>query len=957
MYTETSMGGSGSEPAACGVRRIFFSWDRPLIPQLVERLRAAAGAGWDLSAEWVIAPTRRSARRLRESIAEAASHDRKGVCSPMVSLPESLIQPSDSHRPIATARQLRVVWARALLEAPSEELRSLFPTTPERDAHWAQSAARSLTEARRVFGEAGLRLEDVCASLGKDHPEKVRWRDLAALETVATRILDSIGREDPVAARRLVPSMMQLPSGVKRIWLVGCPDLTPLMLRYLESWALSAPIVVGVYANPDLEQAFDGWGRPLPAHWNETELSWALGRTQVLDCGDPQRQAQRLLRGLSDEEWTAVAPLDPEVLLEMNRGMESFGLAAHDPRGIPLNEYAAWTRLDRWAEFIETGSFQSALEMARDPRLFGALVDSGGSGAGDWYGALKAMDRASATWLPTTVESVRRRGDFSALDAGARRLLDTLSDCREDARAEGAIVAAQRFLERVYRDSFGEEASALVIESLAERLSEVFADLAPFDRGAAALAPGVMARWLVAILSEERLDLEPSPTEVECLGWLETLWEESPNLAVAGFNEGLVPESVQGHLLAPDSLRRALGLRDNGTRAARDAYITEAALRSREGQGTTLWLFGGRTSIGDPLRPSSLLFRLPDEDLARFVSETVCSEEEPSAEPAGARRFPWQFRPPLDHEREFSRVSVTGLRAYLQCPFRFYLGHGLGMRREVELDKLEWNAAEFGDLIHHTMEAFGRDASVRDSRDSREIATYLRGEAARLARQRHGPSLPGAVAVQLEFAQRRLQWMAKEQARIRSEGWRIVDVERSFETRRFSNTLAVSGKIDRIDLCERTGAYRLIDYKTGNKGEGPRDTHWARAPKDENEARELEWTAVGPMAPDLRWIDLQLPLYALVLRDELDPHVPITCGYFLAPMAVTETRLTLWDSLDAEVLGSAEACARAALEAIESRRFWPPVSRPAYDPYESLFGGQPEANFDFERLFPRHPQD
>ena len=373
------MGSSTSEPAACGVRRMFLPWDRPLIPQLVDGLRAAAGAGWDLSADWVIAPTRRSARRLRESIAEAASLDRKGVCSPLVSLPESLIQPTDSDRPIATARQMRVVWARALLEAPSEELRSLFPTAPERDAHWAQAAARSLTEARRVFGEAGLRFEDVRASLGKDHPEKRRWRDLADLETVATRILDSIGREDPVAARRHVPSRLQLPSGIKRIWLVGCPDLTPLMLRYLERWALTAPIVVGIYANPDLEQAFDDWGRPLSAHWNEAELSWALGRGHVLGCGDPQRQAQRLLRGLSEGEWTAVAPLDPEVLLEMNRGMESFGLAAHDPTGIPLSECAAWTRLDRWAEFIETGSFQSALEMARDPRLFGALVDLGGS--------------------------------------------------------------------------------------------------------------------------------------------------------------------------------------------------------------------------------------------------------------------------------------------------------------------------------------------------------------------------------------------------------------------------------------------------------------------------------------------------------------------------------------------------------------------------------------------------
>jgi len=40
--------------------------------------------------------------------------------------------------------------------------------------------------------------------------------------------------------------------------------------------------------------------------------------------------------------------------------------------------------------------------------------------------------------------------------------------------------------------------------------------------------------------------------------------------------------------------------------------------------------------------------------------------------------------------------------------------------------------------------------------------------------------------------------------------------------------MPIRGVIDRVDRHERTGAWRIIDYKTGERGAGPLETHHGR---------------------------------------------------------------------------------------------------------------------------------
>ena len=71
-----------------------------------------------------------------------------------------------------------------------------------------------------------------------------------------------------------------------------------------------------------------------------------------------------------------------------------------------------------------------------------------------------------------------------------------------------------------------------------------------------------------------------------------------------------------GHAFLPDALRTRLGLSDNRSRLARDAYRLTTVLHSKD---SVRLIAGRRTAEGDPLRPSRLMFRVPEEQLPTRV--------------------------------------------------------------------------------------------------------------------------------------------------------------------------------------------------------------------------------------------------------------------------------------------------------------------------------------------------
>ena len=139
---------------------------------------------------------------------------------------------------------------------------------------------------------------------------------------------------------------------------------------------------------------------------------------------------------------------------------------------------------------------------------------------------------------------------------------------------------------------------------------------------------------LLESVSREPVFAERLPEAVDIQGWLELAWEDAPHLLVAGVNEGKLPETIHGDLFLPNALRERLGLRTNAERFARDAWLMELLLCTREETGRVEFFLGRQRAIGEPLKPSRLLFHCPDGQLPDRIAR-LFAELPPGPQPPG----------------------------------------------------------------------------------------------------------------------------------------------------------------------------------------------------------------------------------------------------------------------------------------------------------------------------------
>jgi hypothetical protein len=145
--------------------------------------------------------------------------------------------------------------------------------------------------------------------------------------------------------------------------------------------------------------------------------------------------------------------------------------------------------------------------------------------------------------------------------------------------------------------------------------------------------------------------------------------------------------------------------------------------------------------------------------------------------------------------------------------------------------------------------------------------------------------------------------------------------------------MVINGRIDRIDHNPLTGAYRLIDYKTSDKGHPPEEAHWTRY--RDSEKHVLAESIFTMDDKPWRWLDLQLPLYLISMREKFGSNV--AAGYFVLPKTKENTAIRLWEQLTPEHLLHAEATAKAIGRAVAQGRFWPPAEKGYADDFDYLF--------------------
>ena len=922
------------------VRRHFLPWDRPLLPQAVEYL----AGNWngdgplDLGNLLVVVPTRQAGRRLREALAAHAATRGRAVFSPRVLTPDALVAAS-SDEDGGTAGRLEslLAWTEVFRTVDLEQVREVFPVDPpERNFTWALRLAQDFVRLQGVLAEAGMRLTEVAARAGENFPEAERWGQIGELESRHSQALADLGLRDGAVAKIARAAAPVLAGGIARIVLLAVADPVPLALQALAVHAQRVTVEIVVFAPASESAAFDDWGRPEGAGWSGRELVLPDFERRVRLCADPAAQGERvasLANDYRDDEGVlAVGVADGDVLPSLETSLRRVKRESYNPEGRSRRGDALYQLLAALAGLVRDDSAAAVAALIRHPAFLEYL---GSLGGGNFSAArfLEEFDRLMTLHLPPDLAEMRRQ-------VPRLRELEAVADLRRTlmhgvfpenaATVLGAIFSGRR-LERA------RPAEMAVIEA-AEAWSLVTGEI---RLAAGKFREVANAEWwdlALRLYGESVRFGEKAAGAVELQGWLELLWEDAPHLVVVGLNDGRVPEAVVGDPFLPESLRERLGLKTNTARFARDAYLLQALAQCRVAGGRLDLFLGKASGAGDPLRPSRLLLRCAEAELPRRVEFLFGAVE------AGRVTPPWQRAWRLRPERVAppTRLGVTSLRAWLDCPFRFYLSRVLKMQA-VDPAKTELDELDFGILCHAALEAMGLNAALRDSTDAKAIREFLLGALDVEAARRYGRELTLPLIVQLESARQRLSRLAEVQAQVRGEGWVVVDVERKFELE--IGGLTVVAKIDRIDRHEATGAIRVLDYKTSDKPVNPVEAHVRAVRRD-----EVPWEFAEFPDGERRmvWKDLQLPLYQRALAGEFPGE--ITCGYFNLPKASTETGIAVWEGYTRELAESAWRCAEGVALAIGEGKFWPPNEkvRADYDDFAALFHGGVAESVEWE---------
>lgn len=916
-----------------GHRRVFLGWGNPFLTNasrwLIDTLadqRLTQGGTIDLGDVIVVLQTSRATRRLLELLVEQ-SHELEKILVPprmmtMGELPELLIE---IERPRASKLQRQFARIEAVRRVPAEILRRVLPSAPKRNDVGGWTALSDLLERLHTeLSASSITFSDVARSAEElaSEEEGERWRALEKIHGEYLKVLIERDLSDPHENRREAltkPINHHLPT----IVLGATTDLNKITQELLRR----APSVTAlIFAPQEMEEGFNEFGVLVPEAWNgrtieiddtrmrvaHNETGQAIASMDVLEAMAAHFRAEDIVLGACDERVV------PALLQEC----ESNGVTARSADGIAFSQTPPALLLQcvmRYCDGLRSYDFYS---LVRHPHLYRWLEQRLFTEApAIVHTFLTQLDRfhtehlrAIATDLPG---SLRVLGELvQELLGGLLEAPRPLPEWETHISALLVKLFGGRTLSRhVETDRIIVESCDLIRGAL-EELS-----LAPPERFTAADAINL----ILHTLSGARIKPEPSEEAIEVLGWLELPLDDAPAAIITGFNEGKVPESINGDPFLPNSLRSAVGLVDNSLRFVRDLYSLSTVLHSKREVHLILGRFGATEGL---LLPSRLLYLTAEKRVAERVHRFFEHSEStalPSLPQGTSPAATSAFTPPFGAEltaKEPVHLSVTGIDDYLQCPYRFYLRHVKKLER-IDDAALEMGPPLFGIVAHTVLNRFAHSPS-RAATQASEVRDTLYDLLDIELRQRFGRSHLPAIALQSRRLRERLDAFARWQAEWAKEGWEPWRVEYSLPKDEAAllidgKRVPIAGRIDRIDRNRATGEMVIFDYKTSDNSFGPEESHRKRG----------EWTK------------LQLPLYKILLQEagilgEVEED-QVRVGYITLGKYPRDVmgRLALWTADD---IKEARGVACEVVRQIEANVFWPPSQLPwgSHDAYKLL---------------------
>ena len=909
-----------------------MDWCQPALPSAVDYFERhyydAARNRLDMDGALVIVPGSRAGRRLAKMLAERAQHLDAVLFPPQIqtvgTLPEKLYEPK---RPFADELTQQLAWVESI-KSQKARARKFFPHLPHRQetVDWLELAAM-LARIHRELAAEGLDFLDVveCGRNVRGFTESRRWRFLRALQEGYLDILDGLDLWDLQTARLFAIKQRECRTDLD-LFLLGTVDLNKATRQMLGQ--VASQVVALIHAPESEALGFDDYGCLDTFYWKDKQIPVQSEQVTVTD--QPADQADAVCHWLGSiassrsnasgsktiaSDQLAIGVPDNEVARFVERKLSELGVNTHWSVGRQLSEsgpgrlleaICAALEMDRYPEFavllrhpdVEMWLDQLAAETQHvsadnvisesDVYFNEHLVP----GFGKWLG--NAKHQTSLRWAIGEVSRILKPLQMKKL---------SLSQW-----AEPILVLLSEVYQHVELD-FDNEDDSTAINSLTKirEILESFTEI-PESLDVRTDAVNVL-RLVLQQLGQINSSGAPASDSVEMLGWLELPLDIADNVVVTGFNEGIIPESLNADMFLPNSMRKELAVTDNQRRFARDAYAVTSMVHSKK---ELRFIVGKRNLEGDPLMPSRIFFATDRETIAKrvlqFSDPIGFVDAEHSSGSIGELPARSQFMVPYPELDGVSvdAISVTAFRTFLKCPYRFYLQHVLRLRQIHDSDR-ELNALAFGNLLHELFRRFG-ESRLRFSENENEIAEFLEHELDEQIRLKLGRRHLPAVEIQLQQIRHRLNGFATWQAARTTNGWEIKFVEKrpmdsggvpfEFEPGR---QVRLRGTIDRIDFNERFNTWQILDYKTGEKGDDPNRTHMENG----------------------QWVDLQLPLYRHIAKSfEVDGNVQL--GYILIPKAAKDIKESIARWTDAQ-LEEAMSVAKECSRRIVDLEFWEPT--------------------------------
>ena len=949
--------------------RTFLGWDQPLVVSLCRWLagpsspssgtepEASVGSpttfdaslGLPFDAILVCVATAGIKRQLLSRLNRLHDVPRESLPD-VVTFGELFERIYESPLPLASDAERSLGWVQTLRAAKPRDLEPLVVQRPDDGSleDWLHLSSILVRLYDDVVA-SGRTFADMAKEVDAD--DRSRWETFAKLEAAYHATLRAAGRIDAGRARREACDNADCRCD-RTIVLAGTTDLPASILSMLET--LPGDVRCAIAAPPDRAEGFDPWGCVRRDHWSVASLPIADEHLLPADDVESQCDWAAALACHSNESagssgWsekvddvtgsTALVATDESLVAPLEFACFGNNIATHRELGYRVEETSIGKFLQLCRDGVEQPSWEHFAAAARHPAILSWLLkqsasadaaDSGDGTAVDEDELLSKLDRLRATHYPQSIDDELPETVHASLLA-LQRLARAWVAMLRSHLAEGQSWTDHgegwsRLLETFYpqRDHESDrtaKAYKACMTALAGQ-SQIAPELDP--KAELAASTGFLVDQLLALRIREPF----GDDEIPIAGWLDAGSLTQSSVIVVGFNHPYLPESVTADAFLPGTLRGRLRIVDNERRYARDAHLLQCLLEGHE----HVRLIVGRTSLDEsPTPPSRLIAAAAPHDVARRIRRVMRPADVDDGQVSlSKKRHRWHTEnasgiaiPDLQPYQvgPVTAMSVTSFKSYLACPYRFFLRHRLHIK-PIDDAAEELAANQFGDLVHDTLEAFGKSRMANATATS-TIESELHQTVQRLADHRYGTAPSPAIAFQIESAKRRLSEVAVRQSERAAQGWQIHDAEAVLEGDHVAievdgHRMPIRGRIDRIDFHPVTNRYVILDYKTHG-----------RPPVKEHLATDANGQTV--------WKDLQLPLYRRLLPSLLPGVDPasVDVGYFNIGNRGDETEIRLAEFSEAQY-DEANALIDQIIRNVMAGRFDPAEQPPEFDDYAMI---------------------